>query len=191
MVIDGLPQRGKPALDLLLDCGFAPPHHDTDLPSGQSACIAEEQSVLLDRWQPGHEVEDLGTRVLDAIGLRGDAAQLCIGACQLDSRPVVTVGVDGGVPRDADEPGLDAAVTAPEAAEIGKRPLERVSSEVQRIRVAVPARAQVSIHRKPVLLIKKPKRGRIQPLGFGLGCQGEVLVHHRHPQHDVPPAHAA
>ena len=117
MVVDRLPERGKPALDLLLDRVFALPEDEADLLRGQPGGVPQEQGVPLVVREPRDEVEDVGPFALLSINFEGGLAEVGIGPGQVNRRSTATVRVDRRVPGDAEEPGLDPAVTASEPAQ--------------------------------------------------------------------------
>jgi hypothetical protein len=168
VVIKGLPQRGQPALNLLLNSAFSLADDEADLPRRQSAGVSEQHRLPLISRESGDEIEDLDPLLVEAICLDGDVPEMGIGARQVKRWPVATVGIDGGIACDPQQPGVHATITTTELPKAHERPLERSCREVQGIRVVLGPGAKVSVHRQAVLLVELAKGGRIQTLGLHL-----------------------
>jgi hypothetical protein len=191
MVFDRLPKRGEPALDLFLDRIFAFPEDDADLLRGQPGRVPQQQGIPLVIWQPSHEVENIPPVALASIRLESDTAEMGIGSCQVDGWSAATVRIDRRVARDAEEPRLDPAITPAEPVETCERTLERIGSEIERVRVASGPRPKVAVHRQPMLLVQQPERGRIQPIRIDLSGWDPFLDHDWDLQGHVLPGWAA
>jgi hypothetical protein len=66
--------------------------------------------------------------------------------------------VYGEVPRDAEQPGVDAAIAGAEPSNVAKCVLERQGGEVERVVIVPGASAKVSIYRDAVLLVYAAER---------------------------------
>ena len=136
--------------------------------------------------EPRDEVEDVGPFALLSINFEGGLAEVGIGAGQVNRRSTATVRVDRRVPRDAEKPRLDPAITPAEPAQARECPLERIGREVERVGVAPGPRTQVAVHRKAMLLVQQPERGRIQPLPVDLAARHPFLDHDGDSPRHVP-----
>ena len=122
----------------------------------QSARVPEEEGVALVVGKPRDEIKHFGALLGQAVHLDGAVGPGRASApARSIGRSAAATGVDGGVARDPQEPGVDSAVASTEAAVVGERPLERHRGEVERLLVVRGLPAQVSVDTEPVRLVHR------------------------------------